>query len=235
MIEKSSKKPRIPITPLLSAHSVASKSKVAPSVVAAHADSAGSSAESPFYKGGDHWNIDESIGFLIRKLKNSLHRHMDSQMLPCGLTDSQWGPLLLIANGKGDTSGMLARELDLDAGAMTRMIDRLEAKGMLNRIWSADDRRVANLELTAQGLAVTRRVPDAIAAVLNHHLRGFAHKDVQQISANLRRMLENGSDPLLNVGSIEHAAKWDDKREDRAHTAQSPQQKPKKLSAKKKP
>ncbi len=188
------------------------ESKAAPSLVESQSEDASATVESPFYKGGDYWNVDESIGFLIRKLKNSLHRHMDSQMLACGLTDSQWGPLLLIANGKGDTSGMLARELDLDAGAMTRMIDRLETKGMLRRVWSANDRRVANLELTAQGLAVTRRVPDAIAAVLNHHLRGFAHEDVLQIKANLRRMLENGSDPLPNVEPIEHGAKPGTKR-----------------------
>lgn len=209
------------------------ESKAAPSLVESQSGDASATVESPFYKGGDYWNVDESIGFLIRKLKNSLHRHMDSQMLACGLTDSQWGPLLLIANGKGDTSGMLARELDLDAGAMTRMIDRLETKGMLRRVWSANDRRVANLELTAQGLAVTRRVPDAIAAVLNHHLRGFAHEDVLQIKANLRRMLENGSDPLPNVEPVEHAAKPGTRRA----STQSPQQnmKKQKSSADKKP
>lgn len=195
-----------------STRAVVKEGKAAPSLVEPQSKDASTTVESPFYKGGDYWNVDESIGFLIRKLKNSLHRHMDSQMLACGLTDSQWGPLLLIANRKGDTSGMLARELDLDAGAMTRMIDRLETKGMLKRVWSADDRRVAKLELTAQGLAVTRRVPDAIAAVLNHHLRGFAHEDVLQIKANLRRMLENGSVPLPNVEPVEHGAKRGTKR-----------------------
>ena len=204
-----------------------------PLSVGPQSNDVGTSVESPFYKGGDYWNLDESIGFLIRKLKNSLHRHMESQMLACGLTDSQWGPLLLIANGKGDTGGMLARELDLDAGAMTRMIDRLEAKGMLQRVWSADDRRVANLELTAHGLAVTRRVPDAIAAVLNHHLRGFSHEDVLQFKANLGRMLENGSDPLPDGESIELGTEQDSKR----GLTQNPKQntKKQKLSADKKP
>ncbi len=231
MADNLSPKDRSPTSSRLATNSVANKRKAARSLVAVQADCVSMSPASLFYKGGDHWNIDESIGFLIRKLKNSLHRHMDSQMLPCGLTDSQWGPLLLIANGKGDTCGMLARELDLDAGAMTRMIDRLEAKGMLQRVWNADDRRVANLELTAQGFAVTRRVPDAIAAVLNHHLRGFAHDDVIQIKANLRRMLENGRDSLPNVEpnveSAGHVAKRDFKRAVKPNKAQSPKQKTK--------
>lgn len=233
MVNNLRKKPRNPITPRLSSRTVVRKGKAVALLVGPQSNEVGTSVESPFYQGGDYWNLDESIGFLIRKLKNSLHRHMESQMLACGLTDSQWGPLLLIANGKGDTGGMLARELDLDAGAMTRMIDRLEAKGMLQRVWSADDRRVANLELTAHGLAVTRRVPDAIAAVLNHHLRGFAHEDVLQIKANLGRMLENGSDPLPNSESIEYGTERDSKRD----STQNPKQntKKQKLSADKKP
>ena len=157
------------------------------------------SAEMPFYHGGDYWNIDESIGYVIRKLKMSIERHMDSKMQAHGLTHSQWSPLVLMANGRGNTVTALAREFHLDAGAMTRMVDRLEAKGMLKRVWSAHDRRVANLELTEQGQAVTRLIPDAIAAVLNHHLRGFQHDEIVQLKANLRLMLENGRDPLPAV------------------------------------
>ncbi len=153
-------------------------------------------SETPFYQGGDYWNIDESIGYIIRKVKLSIERHIDSKMQAHSLTHSQWSPLVMMANGRGNTVTALAREFHLDTGAMTRMVDRLEAKGMLRRVWSADDRRVANLELTEQGHAVTRLIPDAIAAVLNHHLRGFQHDEVVQLKANLRRMLENGRDPL---------------------------------------
>lgn len=149
-----------------------------------------------FYQGGDDWNLDESIGYLIRKLGNSVQRHVDSKMQVHGLTHSQWGPLILIANGKGDTAGALARELDTDTGAMTRMVDRLEDKGMLKRVWSDADRRVARLELTAQGRAAIKVIPDGLAAVLNHHLRGFERDEVMQLKASLRRMLENGSEPL---------------------------------------
>ena len=152
--------------------------------------------ETPFYKGGKFWDVDESIGYLVRKLGNSFQRHIDIKMQACGLTHSQWGPLVLMVNGKGDTAGALARELDLDTGATTRMIDRLETKGMLRRVWSENDRRVAHLELTEQGRAVTQIIPNAIAEVLNHHLRGFAHDEVMQMNANLRRMLENGKEPL---------------------------------------
>jgi DNA-binding MarR family transcriptional regulator len=147
-----------------------------------------------FYQGGTYWNIDESIGYLVRKLANSFQRHIDAKMQARGLTHSQWGPLLLIANGKGDTASALARELGVDTGATTRMVDRLEAKGLLKRGWCELDRRVVRLKLTEQGRAVTESVPDCLAEVLNHHLRGFTREEVLQMKSNLRRMLENGRD-----------------------------------------
>ena len=76
--------------------------------------------ETPFYKGGKFWDVEESIGYLVRKLGNSFQRHIDIKMQACGLTHSQWGPLLLMANGKVNTAGALSRELELDTGASGR-------------------------------------------------------------------------------------------------------------------
>src|SRR5260221_7364006 len=84
-----------------------------------------------FYQGGTYWNIDESIGYLVRKLANSFQRHIDAKMQARGLTHSQWGPLLLIANGKGDTTSALARERGVDSEATTRMAFRLGNTGPL--------------------------------------------------------------------------------------------------------
>lgn len=159
-----------------------------------------SPAEHGFYKGGGHWNVDESIAYMLRKLTMSIRRHADAKMQERGLTNSQWKPLLLIAGGKGDTASALARELEVDNGAMTRMVDRLEAKGMLKRVWDDKDRRVARLELTKEGRHVTEMIPDAIAEVLNIHLRGFTRDEVTVLKTSLRRMLANGCEVLPCAG-----------------------------------
>jgi len=178
------------------------KSLTAPKVKSKAAIAANLPPAKVFYQGGDDWNVDESIGYLVRKLTNSIQRHVDSKMQIHGLTHSQWGPLMLIVNGKGNTAGALARELDMDAGAMTRMVDRLEDKGMLKRVSSDNDRRVAHLELTRKGRAAIKVVPDSLAEILNHHLRGFGHDEVIYLKASLRRMLENGGDVLPKSNPI---------------------------------
>ncbi len=156
------------------------------------------SAENGFYS-GDNWKLDESIGYLIRKLTVSMQRHIDAKLQSRGLTDSQWKPLLMIAHGKGDTASALAREMSIDAGAVSRMIDRLEAKGLIQRVWCKEDRRVTYLELTAQGREIAQTLPATLAVVLNHHLRSFSRDEVLQLKSQLRRMLENGGDPLADA------------------------------------
>ena len=47
----------------------------------------------------------------------------------------------------------LCKGISYDAGAMTRMLDRLEGKGLIRRNRSAQDRRLMHLELTEEGRA----------------------------------------------------------------------------------
>ena len=69
----------------------------------------------------------------------------------------------------------------VDTGAMTRTLDRLEAKGLLRRARNQLDRRVVKIELTELGETKAREIPPNIARVLNHHLRGFSTDEVTQL------------------------------------------------------
>jgi DNA-binding MarR family transcriptional regulator len=74
---------------------------------------------------------------------------------------------------------------------MTRMLDRLEAKGLLMRTRSATDRRVVELTLTAQGRELTTQIPHHLAAVYNSHLAGFSAEEFNQLKQMLRRIIAN--------------------------------------------
>ena len=86
----------------------------------------------------------------------------------------------------------LAREMDVDAGAITRLLDRLEAKGLVERLRSAADRRVVQLRLTPAGDAAAAKVPHVLAAVNNDFLQGFSESEWKQLRKLLDRMAANG-------------------------------------------
>lgn len=150
---------------------------------------------SPRFYRGDAYVVDDSFGYLVRLLNNSIHRHIEQRMQTFDLTAMQWGPLMLLAVGKGDTAASLARCADMDTGAMTRMLDRLEAKGLIRRKRSKDDRRVVHLELTADGEEAVQHVPYVLSDVLNLHLRDFSAAELRQLLSFLRRLIAAGRSP----------------------------------------
>jgi DNA-binding MarR family transcriptional regulator len=144
----------------------------------------------------DRTRIEDNPGYLIRLVFNSLNRALDQEMAPLGLTATQWRPVAMVALGRADTAAELARLNEVDTGAMTRTLDRLEAKKLLRRQRSDQDRRVIKIELTEEGQAMVREIPANIARTINHYLRGFSEQEVHLLTHFLRRMLANGSAPL---------------------------------------
>ena len=135
---------------------------------------------------------DNSLGRLMKQVMHSLLLQVDRRLAAHDLTHAQWLPLYRIARGECDTMAALARDQALDPGAMTRALDRLEAKGLLRRVRSLQDRRVVKLELTEAGRAAAQHVPPVLSAVLNAHLAGFTEAEWQQLLSLLARMASNG-------------------------------------------
>lgn len=144
-----------------------------------------------FYKPGA-LQPNDSVGYLMRRITASLQAEADRELEPQGLTHAQWVPLFKLYLGHASTAAELATACDLDAGAMTRTLDRLEAKGLVRRVRSETDRRVVRIELTPEGTAAAQGIPEALCTVLNAHLKGFTTEEWQLLKTFLHRMLDNG-------------------------------------------
>jgi DNA-binding MarR family transcriptional regulator len=142
---------------------------------------------------GRHYDMGESIGHQLVNLMLLMRREVEKRMAEHGLTDAQWKPLWMLKIGRATTAIELAREMDIDAGAVTRMLDRLEAKGLVERVRSEADRRVVHLRLTPSGDSVAKKVPFVLASVNNDFLRGFSEAEWKQLRRLLGRMADNGT------------------------------------------
>ena len=134
----------------------------------------------------------ESVGYMLRNVNVSLNKMIDAQMQKYDLTAMQWRPLLFIYFGKVNTAAALAKESCMDTGATTRMLDRLQKKGLLERKRCEQDRRVVHLALTEEGLQVCEKIPVDLCTVMNHHLKGFNQNELDLLKNFLERMLANG-------------------------------------------
>ena len=135
---------------------------------------------------------EESVGYLMKRIMMSIVYQADKRLDLHGLTSAQWGPLLRLQTTGGSTVAELARWLNVDAGAMTRLLDRLEKKGLCKRVRSTADRRVVQVELTPEGQTAISQVPAVLADVMNAHLAGFSKTEWLALKTYLNRMLETG-------------------------------------------
>jgi len=140
----------------------------------------------------------KTVGRLIAKVKSAYMTKLDQALAQdpdvamLEITGAQYVILSLLAEGNVDSAAQLCKEMSYDGGAMTRMLDRLEAKGMVARRRCPEDRRLNRLELTEAGRAAVPKIRAVAGRILNQFLRGFSPGDVLQLEAYLTRMLENG-------------------------------------------
>ncbi|EHR70324.1 transcriptional regulator [Burkholderiales bacterium JOSHI_001] len=144
-----------------------------------------------FYK-PDALQPEESLALLSKRVLHSIGQQVDRRLADSDLTHTQWVPLFFLSRRGPCTHNELARELQTDPGAVSRGLDRLEAKGLVTRERSTDDRRVVKLALTAAGSELAEAVPPVLADVMNAHLAGFKREEWRQLVDLLQRVLLNG-------------------------------------------
>ena len=137
------------------------------------------------------YSAEDSVGFLIASLRTRIFKAVDIEMGKLGFTSAQWAILRLVATTEAPTAAELCRQLNYDTGSMTRMLARLERKGVIKREPSASDRRVVQLRLTASGRKLHPKLRDVVIRVLNHLTQGMAANEVRQLNEQLKRMRTN--------------------------------------------
>jgi DNA-binding MarR family transcriptional regulator len=162
------------------------------SIPASAPDKSPLSGKVPSFYNAESYLAEESVGYLMRRILTTISQSVELQMCePGGPTYPQWIPLHKLHMRKATTVAELARECALDTGAMTRLLDRLEAKGLCRRVRSLADRRVVNIELTDEGRSAAEQVPHILSRVQNEHLAGFSAAEWGQLKTYLRRILDN--------------------------------------------
>jgi DNA-binding MarR family transcriptional regulator len=135
---------------------------------------------------------DLSVGYLMSRARASLLSGLDARLEQFGLNAMQFAVLKHLAHGDAGTAADLCRVMYYDGGSMTRLVDRLEERGLLRRERCREDRRVVYLRVAPNGRALLPRLMDAASGVIETHLAGFTPDEAEMLKAYLKRMIENG-------------------------------------------
>jgi len=116
---------------------------------------------------------------LMAQLIRQWRRAVDRQLEPMGLTEATWMPLLHLARAPEPMRQKdLAASLALDSSSVVRLLDGLQAAGLIERL-EGEDRRVKTVHLTAQGLRTVERVEALVDEAREKLLGDIPARDMQ--------------------------------------------------------
>jgi MarR family transcriptional regulator for hemolysin len=134
---------------------------------------------------------DRALGFLVSDIARLLRRGMDRRLQSLGLTQAQWRAIVHLSRSEGMTQATLAESLEIQPITLTRLIDRMETAGWVERRTHPLDRRAVQLYLTAQSQPILEEMHARAADTLNDATRGVAPRAQRQLIATLEQIKHN--------------------------------------------
>jgi DNA-binding MarR family transcriptional regulator len=127
------------------------------------------------------FRAQDSIGYLVKRAHSLMLDVMEPLLEQRGFSFVQYVILLWLRDGVAVNPKDLCAQYRHDSGAMTRVIDQLAERGLLERARRDRDRRKVELELTPAGREAIENLIPLVVKKLNQALADFSSEEVQEL------------------------------------------------------
>lgn len=135
----------------------------------------------------------KQVGVLVNILNCKLKKHMASSFKANGinLTAEQFLVMDVLWNQGEMTQQSIAYIIQKDKNSVTQFIDNLEKKGLVQREVDTADRRVNNIKLSKEGMAMKENTKAVAITTINEILEGISEDELQTFVRVLNRACDN--------------------------------------------
>ena len=127
-----------------------------------------------------HPSSRDPFGSLLSRAARQWRRAADVGLKPFDLTEATWLPLVHIARAPMPPRQKdLAASMSLDGSSVVRLLDNLEAAGLIRRKEGENDRRAKIIFLTARGRAIADKVEAVARRIRSNALSDLSDKDIE--------------------------------------------------------
>jgi DNA-binding MarR family transcriptional regulator len=130
-----------------------------------------------------------SVGYLLKRAHALMVDQLEAAVAGSDITATQWVVLMHLRDGLAINAADLCLQLRHDSGALTRVIDQLEARGLVQRERSREDRRAVQLRLTEAGTETVASLVPSVVDKLNFALREFSRAEAAELSRLLSKLI----------------------------------------------
>ena len=137
----------------------------------------------------EKYRAKSSVGYLVKRASSLVIESVEPALAEHGFTFTQWVVMMYLRDGLAPTAKDLCVQLRHDSGAVTRVIDQLEARDLVRRERSVDDRREVKLALTEAGHKMVGSLVPTVVDKLNFVLRDFSGAEVSELTRLLTKFI----------------------------------------------
>jgi DNA-binding MarR family transcriptional regulator len=142
--------------------------------------------------------MDASL-FSLKRAFQATRKAMDEQLAPFGTTWAQLDVLIyLLKNGQAEQR-KLQSALGVTSATLTRMIDLMVDRGLLERQQSAQDARVNWIAPTEKAVALCHTLAQSERGFLGQAFRGFSPAEITLLTDWLSRLANNMGDSSESI------------------------------------
>ncbi|MDQ2075483.1 MarR family winged helix-turn-helix transcriptional regulator [Marinimicrobium sp. ABcell2] len=146
------------------------------------------------------FHLHNSFTFWISRLASAMKDTFNQKLADWEVTYPQWMILNVLHHELANTPAQIADNIGVDRSAVTRLLDRLEAKKLVERMHDGLDRRSVKILITRQGVTLMNE--------LNTAARDHQQLFLDQMHPTELRAFKTNVQKLLRAGDIETVNLW---------------------------
>ena len=151
------------------------------------------------------YKAQNSIGYLVKRAQSMMMDVLEQVFAERGFTFIHYVILTWVRDGIAVNHKDICLKYRHDSGALTRVIDQLEERGLLERVRRGNDRRKVDLELTDAGRKTVESLIPLVVDKLNLALVDFSRDEVSELKRLLSKLntrLESTLDLKVSPDSV---------------------------------
>ena len=138
-----------------------------------------------------HADLKTDVLILLNDVARHMRTHADQMAREHGLTRAQWIILVRLERQPDLSQNELAALAEVAPITIARLVDRLEALGLIKRSTDAEDRRIWRLRLTRAATPVLRDIKRCRKKLYGIMTRGIDDGRIRALQHGLRKMKQN--------------------------------------------
>jgi len=135
--------------------------------------------------------LHDCINFQLTNTQKSVFTYFKDSLAKFDVTPSQYALMSLLWDGEELSPSHIAQELDLDASSITGLLNRMESKELIQRVYSDEDRRGVTIKITEKGMTLKKGITKTIEECNHRVLEGITPEEDEVLRSCIAKLHEN--------------------------------------------